>query len=91
MSERAAAEVGVDGRRVRFEEPVHSMEHDTRWFAVKQLDGGVSEALHKLIEGGGRHVGGEELINLGPVAPAEMTGIAPGLGGEMTRVIERVA
>ena len=63
MSERAAAEVGVDGRRVRVEQLVHSVEHGVRWFTVNRWDGGIFEALHELIDGGGRHSGGEELIN----------------------------
>ena len=63
MSKRITAKVFVDGRRVRFEELVHSVDHGICRFAVNQWDGGVFEALHKLIDGGGRHGGGEELIN----------------------------
>ena len=42
---------------------MHSVERGVHRFAVDWWDGGVFEALHKLINGGGRHGGGEELIN----------------------------
>ena len=61
MSKCAAAEFGVDGRRVLVEDLVHSVERGVRWFAVNWWDGGVFEALHGLIYREGRHGGGEEL------------------------------
>ena len=63
MSERAAAKVGVDGRRIQVEELMHIVERGVRWFTVNLWDGGVFEALHELIDEGGRHGRGEELIN----------------------------
>ena len=63
MSKCAAAEVGVDGRRVLVEDLVHSVERGIHQFAVNRWDAGVFEALHELVNGGVRHDGGEELIN----------------------------
>ena len=63
VSERAAAKVCVSQRRVWAEELVHGVDFGVRWFAVDRWDCGVFEALDKIIDGGGRHGGGEELIN----------------------------
>ena len=38
---------------------MHSVEHGIRRFAVNRWDSGVFEALHELVNGGGRHGGGE--------------------------------
>ena len=55
MSEHAAAEVYVDGRRVRVEEIVHGVDRGVRWFVINWWDCGVFEALVEIIDGGGRH------------------------------------
>ena len=59
VSERAADEVCVDGRHIHVEDLVHGLDYGVRWFAVDWWYGGVFEALHELIGGGGRHGRGE--------------------------------
>ena len=61
--ERAAANICVDRRRVRFEDIVHGVYCGVRRFAVNWWYCGFFEALDKLIDGGGCQGGGEELIN----------------------------
>ena len=42
---------------------MHSVERGIHQFAVDRWDAGGFEALHELVNRGGRHDGGEELIN----------------------------
>ena len=49
MSEHAAAEVYVDGRRVQVEELVHGVDYGVRRFFVDQWDCGIFEAIDKFL------------------------------------------
>ena len=63
MSEGAAAEVGGEERRVRVQEFVHRVERGVRRLPVDPWDAGVFEVLDELVDRGGRHGGGEEIVN----------------------------
>ena len=57
----ASAKGCVDRLRVRVEELVRDVDSGVHRFSVDWWDHGVFKALDELIDGGGRHVGGEEL------------------------------
>ena len=63
MAKCDAAEVGGDGRRVRVQELMHCVERGVHCLPVGRWDAGVFEALDKLVDGEGRHGGGEQIIN----------------------------
>ena len=58
MSEHSSAEVCVDQRRVRIEELLHYVDRGVHRLTNDTWDGGVFEAINKLINRDGRHGGG---------------------------------
>ena len=63
MAKVAAAEVGCGRRRVRVQELVHRVERGLRRLHVDRWDAEGFKDLDKLVDGGGCHGGGEEIIN----------------------------